>query len=68
MRRNHAIIFDEWWACLNCLAKGPQLNKRNCTNPTHKHVEADDDDDLHRHKIRNTEAEVECEKNDDRSD
>eukprot|EP00972_Heterocapsa_arctica_P084493 12447021-Heterocapsa_arctica.AAC.1 len=67
-RRNHAIIFDDWWACQSCLAKGPALNKRSCINPTHKHIEDDGDDDRHRHKRRRTEIESEGEKNDDRSD
>eukprot|EP00972_Heterocapsa_arctica_P091191 13455768-Heterocapsa_arctica.AAC.1 len=67
-RRNHDIIVDGWWACQSCLAKRPALNKMNCINPTHKHVEDDGDDDSHRHKRRRTEIESEGEKNDDRSD
>eukprot|EP00972_Heterocapsa_arctica_P071951 10628228-Heterocapsa_arctica.AAC.1 len=35
---NHCIIIDEWWACQNCLAKGPELNKRSCINPRHNHA------------------------------
>eukprot|EP00972_Heterocapsa_arctica_P041459 6113229-Heterocapsa_arctica.AAC.1 len=66
-RRNHDIMFDDWWACQSCLAKGPALNKRNCINPTRNHVGAEDDDEGHRHNIRNTEVEVESEKIDDRS-
>eukprot|EP00972_Heterocapsa_arctica_P057717 8514563-Heterocapsa_arctica.AAC.1 len=66
-RRNHDIIFDDWWACQSCLAIGPALNKRSCINPTHNHVGAEDDDDRHRHKIRKTETVVEGEKIDDRS-
>eukprot|EP00972_Heterocapsa_arctica_P068978 10193795-Heterocapsa_arctica.AAC.1 len=66
-RINHDITFDDWWACQNCLAKGPALNKRNCINPTHNHVGAEDDDDRHRHKRRKTEAELERDKIDDRS-
>eukprot|EP00972_Heterocapsa_arctica_P087827 12951069-Heterocapsa_arctica.AAC.1 len=66
-RINHDIIFDDWWACQNCLAKGPALNKRNCINPMHNHVGTEDDDDRHRHKTRKTEVEVESEKNDDRN-
>eukprot|EP00972_Heterocapsa_arctica_P042946 6331619-Heterocapsa_arctica.AAC.1 len=49
-RKNHDIIFDGWWACQSCLAKGPALNKRNCINPTHKHDADDENDDRHRHK------------------
>eukprot|EP00972_Heterocapsa_arctica_P057692 8510526-Heterocapsa_arctica.AAC.1 len=67
-KRNHDIIFDGWWACQSCLAKGPVLNKRNCINPTHKHVFYDEDDDRHRHKIRRTDLEAEKDNNDDRSD
>eukprot|EP00972_Heterocapsa_arctica_P076925 11346801-Heterocapsa_arctica.AAC.1 len=67
-RRNHDIIFDGWWACQNCLAKGLALNKNNCINPTRKHVEDDGDDDRHRHNIRRTEKSSEGENNDDRSD
>eukprot|EP00972_Heterocapsa_arctica_P033926 4995668-Heterocapsa_arctica.AAC.1 len=65
-RRNHDIIFDGWWACQSCLAKGPALNKRHCINPTHKHVEDAGDDDRHRRKRRRTYIESEGEKNDDR--
>eukprot|EP00972_Heterocapsa_arctica_P062623 9234092-Heterocapsa_arctica.AAC.1 len=65
--KNHDIIVDEWWACQNCLAKGPELNKRSCINPRHNHTEEDDDVDRHRHKRRKTEAEVYCENIDDRS-
>eukprot|EP00972_Heterocapsa_arctica_P018883 2790572-Heterocapsa_arctica.AAC.1 len=64
---NHDIMFDDWWACKNCLAKGPELNKRNWINPTQNHVAVDDEDDRHRHTIRKTEVAVECEKIDDRS-
>eukprot|EP00972_Heterocapsa_arctica_P029637 4365902-Heterocapsa_arctica.AAC.1 len=28
-KRKHTIIFDDWWACKNCYAKGPELNKRD---------------------------------------
>eukprot|EP00972_Heterocapsa_arctica_P108941 16042803-Heterocapsa_arctica.AAC.1 len=52
--RNHDIIFDGWWACQSCLAKGPALNKRTCINPMRKRVVEDEDDDRHRHKIRRT--------------
>eukprot|EP00972_Heterocapsa_arctica_P115684 16449172-Heterocapsa_arctica.AAC.2 len=51
----------------SCLAKGPALNKRNCINPTYKHVVDDEDDDRHRHKTRRTELEAEKEKNDGRN-
>eukprot|EP00972_Heterocapsa_arctica_P096732 14271472-Heterocapsa_arctica.AAC.1 len=67
IKKNHDIIFDEWWACKNCIAKGPELNKRSCVNPRHNHTEEDDDDSGHRHKRRKTHAEVDCEKIDDRS-
>eukprot|EP00972_Heterocapsa_arctica_P057391 8469841-Heterocapsa_arctica.AAC.1 len=67
-RRNHDIVFDGWWACQSCLAKGPALNKRNCINPTHNHDMNDEDDDRHKHKRRRTELDAEQEKNDDRSD
>eukprot|EP00972_Heterocapsa_arctica_P101121 14905038-Heterocapsa_arctica.AAC.1 len=60
-------MFDDWWACQNCIAKGPELNKRKCINPRHNHAEEDDDDDRHRHKRRKAEAEVYCEKIGDRS-
>eukprot|EP00972_Heterocapsa_arctica_P105418 15533456-Heterocapsa_arctica.AAC.1 len=54
---NHDSIFDEWWACQNCLAKGPELNEWKCINPRHNHADKYDDDDRHRHNIRKTEAE-----------
>eukprot|EP00972_Heterocapsa_arctica_P045462 6710637-Heterocapsa_arctica.AAC.1 len=38
-KRNHAIVFCyDWWACKNRHAKGPELNKNNCTNPIHNHT------------------------------
>eukprot|EP00972_Heterocapsa_arctica_P067328 9936160-Heterocapsa_arctica.AAC.1 len=55
-RRNHDIIFDGWWAYQSCFAKGPSLNKRNCINPTHKHVVDDEDDDSHRHQQKEDRA------------
>eukprot|EP00972_Heterocapsa_arctica_P017850 2637038-Heterocapsa_arctica.AAC.1 len=58
-KRNHELVFDEWWACKNCHATGPELNKNNCINHRHKHAEEYDDDSGHRHKIRNTDAETE---------
>eukprot|EP00972_Heterocapsa_arctica_P105767 15580992-Heterocapsa_arctica.AAC.1 len=67
-RRNHDIIFDGWWACQRCLAKGPALNKRSCINPTHKHDVDDEYDYRHRHNRRRTDLEAEKENNDDRSD
>eukprot|EP00972_Heterocapsa_arctica_P001280 187420-Heterocapsa_arctica.AAC.1 len=48
--RKHDIIFDKWWACKGCLAKGPELNKRDCFNPTKGEDQGTDDDDGHRHK------------------
>eukprot|EP00972_Heterocapsa_arctica_P075949 11200479-Heterocapsa_arctica.AAC.1 len=56
-QKNHAYIFEDWWTCKNCKAKGPQLNKRKCTN----HIAGkrgpgpDDDDDNKDHKIMKTE-------------
>eukprot|EP00972_Heterocapsa_arctica_P084638 12466599-Heterocapsa_arctica.AAC.2 len=58
-RRNLDIVFDDWWACKNCQAKGPELNKRSCANPRHNHAEEDDDDSGHRHNIRKTYDEAE---------
>eukprot|EP00972_Heterocapsa_arctica_P076209 11243878-Heterocapsa_arctica.AAC.1 len=26
---NHVIMFDGWWACNGCLARGPGLNTRS---------------------------------------
>eukprot|EP00972_Heterocapsa_arctica_P025571 3763469-Heterocapsa_arctica.AAC.1 len=57
-KQNHDIIFDERWACNNCFAKGPELNKRSCINPRHNHAEEDDDEDGHRHNGRKTETGV----------
>eukprot|EP00972_Heterocapsa_arctica_P019221 2835875-Heterocapsa_arctica.AAC.1 len=67
-RRNHDRIFDGWWACQSCLAKGPALNERNCINPTHTQDINDEDDDRHKHKRRRTDLEAEKYNNDDRSD
>eukprot|EP00972_Heterocapsa_arctica_P094151 13884601-Heterocapsa_arctica.AAC.1 len=66
-KRNHEIVFDDWWACKNCHAKGPELNKRSCINPRHNKAEEDDDDSGHRHNRRKTEAEPYYEENNDRS-
>eukprot|EP00972_Heterocapsa_arctica_P012629 1856561-Heterocapsa_arctica.AAC.1 len=41
---NHDIIFEDWWACKNCKAKGPTLNKRNCTQFTENKSNDDLDD------------------------
>eukprot|EP00972_Heterocapsa_arctica_P055956 8253309-Heterocapsa_arctica.AAC.1 len=51
-KRRHDLIFDEWWKCNKCQAKGPELNKRDCINPQRNHTEGDDDDDddEYRHK------------------
>eukprot|EP00972_Heterocapsa_arctica_P088194 13003969-Heterocapsa_arctica.AAC.1 len=27
--RKHNVIFDGWWPCRGCFAKGPGLNKRD---------------------------------------
>eukprot|EP00972_Heterocapsa_arctica_P058563 8638072-Heterocapsa_arctica.AAC.1 len=49
---NHDIIFEEWWTCKNCKAKGPLLNKRNCTRFIENNPEEDLDDSGHVHKRR----------------
>eukprot|EP00972_Heterocapsa_arctica_P074057 10932152-Heterocapsa_arctica.AAC.1 len=66
-KRNHDIVVDERWACKNCHAKGPELNKRNCINPRHNHAEENDDGTGHRHKRRKPEADTDHEENNDRS-
>eukprot|EP00972_Heterocapsa_arctica_P081295 11981254-Heterocapsa_arctica.AAC.1 len=53
---NHDIIFEDWWTCNICKAKGPQLNNITCIN----HVAGkrgpgnEEDDDEDNHKRRNT--------------
>eukprot|EP00972_Heterocapsa_arctica_P030958 4552302-Heterocapsa_arctica.AAC.1 len=41
-KKKHDIIFElpigategsPWWPCRGCKARGPELNKRDCTNP-----------------------------------
>eukprot|EP00972_Heterocapsa_arctica_P057181 8437569-Heterocapsa_arctica.AAC.1 len=32
-KRKHTIIFEGWWKCKGCHAKGPELNNRDCFNP-----------------------------------
>eukprot|EP00972_Heterocapsa_arctica_P085007 12526800-Heterocapsa_arctica.AAC.1 len=51
--RNHDIIFEDWWTCKNCKAKGPPLNKRNCTHFVENKPEEDPDDSGHGHNKRN---------------
>eukprot|EP00972_Heterocapsa_arctica_P016012 2360988-Heterocapsa_arctica.AAC.1 len=55
---NQETIFDEWWSCNNCHAKGPELNKRSCIKRSHTHAEEDDDDSGRRHTRRKTDAET----------
>ncbi len=40
----HGIIFDGWWSCKGCRARGPELNKRNCIRPIKKQEEDMNDD------------------------
>eukprot|EP00972_Heterocapsa_arctica_P084632 12465951-Heterocapsa_arctica.AAC.1 len=60
-KRKHDIIFDGWWSCKGCFAKGPYLNKRDCVNPTKKQDQYADDDDGHKHKITHTDVEIDKE-------
>eukprot|EP00972_Heterocapsa_arctica_P005581 824486-Heterocapsa_arctica.AAC.1 len=55
--RNHDIIFDDWWACINCKAKGPLLNKINCTHFNAQKINEDPDDSEHKHNKRKTDKE-----------
>eukprot|EP00972_Heterocapsa_arctica_P097224 14344195-Heterocapsa_arctica.AAC.1 len=58
-RRKHDIIFDGWWSCRGCCAKGPGLNKRDCVNPMKNEDEFKDEDEHgHRHKIRKINADT----------
>eukprot|EP00972_Heterocapsa_arctica_P078435 11566051-Heterocapsa_arctica.AAC.1 len=52
---NHDIIFEDWWTCKNCKAKGPQLNKRTCTHfiSDKKRTGTYEDEDGHGHNIQN---------------
>ncbi len=50
-KRRHDICFDTWWICGNCKAKGPEFNKRDCTNPC---TNTDENEEDHRHKRRRT--------------
>eukprot|EP00972_Heterocapsa_arctica_P000348 49754-Heterocapsa_arctica.AAC.1 len=61
-------MFDGWWACQGCLAKGPALNKRKRINPTQKYDEDAGNCDRHRHKRRRTDVEPEGGKNVDTND
>eukprot|EP00972_Heterocapsa_arctica_P054596 8042506-Heterocapsa_arctica.AAC.1 len=56
---NHDIIFVDWWACRNCNAKGPLLNKRNCTHFNEQNIDEDPDDSEHKHTKRNKHKEEE---------
>eukprot|EP00972_Heterocapsa_arctica_P052519 7725954-Heterocapsa_arctica.AAC.1 len=57
--RNHDVIFDDWWACRNCKAKGPLLNKRNCAHFNDQKIDEDPDDSEHKHNKRKTDNEEE---------
>eukprot|EP00972_Heterocapsa_arctica_P112878 16434262-Heterocapsa_arctica.AAC.1 len=53
-RRKHNIMFDGWWSCKGCKARGPGLNKRDCAS-TIEHQEdetKDEDEHGHIHNIR----------------
>eukprot|EP00972_Heterocapsa_arctica_P015315 2256240-Heterocapsa_arctica.AAC.2 len=52
------LLFDDWWACKNCKAKGPELNKRHCPNASHSQTYKDEDDSGHKHTIRKIEEET----------
>jgi hypothetical protein len=49
-KRKHDIIFDTfdhrhpWWACRGCKARGPELNKHDCTHPSTDQGMDDDED------------------------
>eukprot|EP00972_Heterocapsa_arctica_P031580 4650939-Heterocapsa_arctica.AAC.1 len=47
---NHDIFFEDWWACENCKANGPFLNKRNCTHFVENKPGDHLDDSGHEHK------------------
>eukprot|EP00972_Heterocapsa_arctica_P016349 2412464-Heterocapsa_arctica.AAC.1 len=51
-------MFDGWWSCKGCHARGPGLNKRDCSNPMKKQDEEVDDEDRYRHTIRRTDVDV----------
>eukprot|EP00972_Heterocapsa_arctica_P077640 11451453-Heterocapsa_arctica.AAC.1 len=57
--RNHDIIVDDWWACRNCKAKDPLLNKRNCTHFNEQQKDEDPDDSERKHKKRKKDNEEE---------
>eukprot|EP00972_Heterocapsa_arctica_P024657 3636920-Heterocapsa_arctica.AAC.1 len=50
--RDHDVIFDDWWVCRNCKAKGPLLNKRNCTHFNVQKADEDPDDSEQKHDNR----------------
>eukprot|EP00972_Heterocapsa_arctica_P100537 14822925-Heterocapsa_arctica.AAC.1 len=55
--RNHDIIFDDWWACRICKAKGPLLSKTNCTHFNEQKIDEDPDDSEHKHNKRKSDNE-----------
>eukprot|EP00972_Heterocapsa_arctica_P111464 16409772-Heterocapsa_arctica.AAC.1 len=52
-KRKHDIIVDEWWTCRGCKARGPESNKRDCTQPTEKQDEDTNEDGTDKHDHRN---------------
>eukprot|EP00972_Heterocapsa_arctica_P073293 10823578-Heterocapsa_arctica.AAC.1 len=57
--KNYDIIFEDWWTCTNCKAKGPQFNNiKHTEHSANNHITgSDDEDDEHDHNIRTTETE-----------
>eukprot|EP00972_Heterocapsa_arctica_P072984 10777844-Heterocapsa_arctica.AAC.1 len=49
-RRKHDDIFDGWWSCKGCNARGPGLNERDCINPIENQEEEQKDEDEHGHR------------------
>jgi hypothetical protein len=40
--KQHTVSFDGWWYCTACGAKGPDMNKKFCTEYRHHVIERDD--------------------------
>eukprot|EP00972_Heterocapsa_arctica_P037130 5465871-Heterocapsa_arctica.AAC.1 len=50
-RRKHNIIFDGWWSCKGCHARGPGFNQRDCVNPVGNAEDETKDENDYGHRL-----------------
>eukprot|EP00972_Heterocapsa_arctica_P030849 4539155-Heterocapsa_arctica.AAC.1 len=52
LEKEHEVIFDDWWACKQCKAKGPAMNKKNCPSEIGRKRIPEEIADMHNKKVR----------------